>query len=479
MAGDSEFSHLRLVDTLLDLHRKQRTCVVRFERGTTKKQLVVSQGALAFAESNLAQEHLARVLIKLNLLSRKDLKKVSELMKGGSGSDEAVVLATGLDGKRLEEGVHEQAMIILASLFAWSGCELRLFEGKESIRRRCSLALPLPQALAEAARRAVKDHCIPAFRQQLTGLVSAESGTKARSEIPLSSAEAYARGQAKAPVPISRYLESLPKGEVSPEELVRRLLLLGILRLATAHPDQVAEAELPAAQLSERVDELLRRFEVANLYEILSVPTDAQGDEIKAAYHEMARIYHPDCFESAGRGSDLRARAEKLFTYITGAYTTLNDPIARRRYDEVRLKKESQVEAGRQSGAAGDSEMMAETLFRAGRAALTDGKFEQAVRHFKECVWLRPDKARYHYYLGVAQAEIGTSRKAAEQSLLKAIALEPTYADSHLELGKLYLKVNLPKRAEAQFYEVLRWDSENEEALRMLRQIGGEHRKPA
>lgn len=479
MAGDLGFTHLRLVDTLLELHRTQRTCVVRFERGATKKQLVLFRGTLAFAESNLPQEHLAQVLIKLDLLSRKDLKNVSELMKGGKGSDEAVILATGLDGIRLEEGVREQAMIILASLFAWSGCELRLFDGQGSIRRRCCLTLPLPQALTEAARRAVKDHCIPASLQQLTGLVCAESAAEARAGLPLNGAEAYAYGQAKGLVSISRLLLALPKGEVRPEELIQRLLLLGLLRLEETRPDPTDAGERSAAQLSGQVDELLRRVEVANFYEILSVPTDARADEIKAAYHAMARLYHPDCFESKGHGSDLRARVEKLFTYITGAYATLSDPVARDNYDEMRKKKESRVEAARQGSAAGDSEKMAETLLHAGRVALMKREFEQAVSHLRECVWLCPDTARYHHYLGVAQAEIVALRKEAEQHLLKAIALEPTRADSHLELGKLYLKVNLPKRAEAQFYEVLRWDSENAEALRALRQLGEKHHKQA
>jgi len=479
MADDLGFTHLKLVDTLLELHRTQRTCVVRFERGATKKQLVLFHGALAFAESNLPEEHLARVLIKLNLLSRKDLKKVSELMKGGRGSDEAVTLGTGLDAKRLEEGVREQAMMILASLFVWSGCELRLFDGKGSIRRRCSLTLSLPQALAEAARRAVKDHRIPSSLHQLAGWVCAESAAEARAGLPLNSAEAYVYGQAKEPVAVERLLSALPKGEVRPEELVQRLLLLGLLRLEAAHPDPIDGAKRSAAQLSGQVDELLRRFEVANLYEILSVPTNARADEIKAAYHEMARLYHPDCFESKGYGSDLRARVEKLFTYITGAYATLSDPAARGIYDEMRTKKESRVEAARQGRAAGDSEKTAETLLRAGRVALMKREFEQAVSHLRECVWLCPETARYHHYLGVAQAEIAALRKEAEQHLLKAIALEPTRVDSRLELGKLYLKVNLPKRAEAQFFEVLRWDSENAEAREALQQLGKECGKRA
>ena len=54
---------------------------------------------------------------------------------------------------------------------------------------------------------------------------------------------------------------------------------------------------------------------------------------------------------------------------------------------------------------------------------------------------------------------------------MRAIAIDSTSLDSYLELGKLYLKVNLPKRAAAQFQQVLAWDSSNREALRLLGSI--------
>ncbi|MBZ5494850.1 MAG: DnaJ domain-containing protein [Acidobacteriia bacterium] len=466
--------HLKLVETLLELHRTQRSCVVRLERGTTKKQLVFSRGALIFAESNLAQEHLAQVLMKLNLLPRKDLHKVSSLMRSGKSCDEAVVLTTGLDDKRLAEGVHEQAVMILASLFAWSACDLRLFDGDGLIRRRCRLALPVPQALVEAARRSVKDRSVPPSCQLGSGLINTDPAAGARASFPLNGAEAYAYAQVEGATPISHLLPMLPPGEAKPEELLQRLLLLGLLRLEAAMPERSSSAGgAQQEQLSEQVDELLRRFEVANLYEILSLPSDAREADIKTAYHEMARLYHPDRFESKEYSSDFRTRVEKLFTYITGAYTTLSDTVARANYDETRMKKESQVEATLQGRAAVDSdkEKMAETLFRAGRTSLKNREFEKAVSQLRECVWLRPDTARYHHLLGVAQVEIAALRKEAEQHLLKAIELEHMNPDTYLQLGKLYLKVNLPKRAEAQFLEVLHWDPENSEALNMLQAL--------
>ena len=95
----------------------------------------------------------------------------------------------------------------------------------------------------------------------------------------------------------------------------------------------------------------------------------------------------------------------------------------------------------------------------------------QAIDRFKGSAWLCPDKAVYHHYLGVAQSEIPNLRKSAEQSFLKAIEIEKTAAITHLELAKLYVKVNLRRKAEQQLQELLRWDPENKEAHRLLDEL--------
>ena len=63
-------------------------------------------------------------------------------------------------------------------------------------------------------------------------------------------------------------------------------------------------------------------------------------------------------------------------------------------------------------------------------------------------------------------------RKEAEQHLLKSIELDGMQAEPYLALGKLYISVNLPRRAETQLQEALRWDPENSEAQKLLRELG-------
>ncbi len=61
-------------------------------------------------------------------------------------------------------------------------------------------------------------------------------------------------------------------------------------------------------------------------YEVLGVTRDATDDDIKRAYRDLARRYHPDSNPDA-------PNAEERFKEISVAYETLRDPERRRRYD--------------------------------------------------------------------------------------------------------------------------------------------------
>jgi molecular chaperone DnaJ len=62
-----------------------------------------------------------------------------------------------------------------------------------------------------------------------------------------------------------------------------------------------------------------------DLYQVLGVPSDASGEEIKRAYRKLAREYHPDVSQDP--------EADRRFKEINLAYQTLSDPAKRRQYD--------------------------------------------------------------------------------------------------------------------------------------------------
>nr|KJB64202.1 hypothetical protein B456_010G036800 [Gossypium raimondii] len=64
-------------------------------------------------------------------------------------------------------------------------------------------------------------------------------------------------------------------------------------------------------------------------YEILGLPENATRDEIKKAYHALAKKYHPDANKN-------NPSAKRKFQEITDAYETLQNPEKRREYDTMR-----------------------------------------------------------------------------------------------------------------------------------------------
>jgi curved DNA-binding protein CbpA len=217
------------------------------------------------------------------------------------------------------------------------------------------------------------------------------------------------------------------------------------------------------------LEEMLIRFQSANLYEILLVGAEASQEEIQNAYHDQAKKLHPDRFQSSDFSTEVRGKAEQVFARINEAYFTLKNPYARAAYDEKRFAPGGKT-AGTASGVAPPEET-AEALFREGRILLARGDPASAAERLKGCVWLCPEKAAYQHYLGVAQSKIASLRKSAEQHLLRSIELEGSSVDSHLALASLYIDVNLPRKAELQLQRALVLDPENVEGRKLSAEL--------
>ncbi len=466
--------HLRLTATLLDIHKAGVSTIIRLSRGTEKKQLFIRSGRTVNAESNAPDDHLARILVKLDILPQAGLKKVADLMKTGRISDEAIQQVGGLKPHEIEMGAHEQAIQILASVFSWEDGEIRCYRFEGDTKRRIDLRIPVPDILIAAVRAAVTRGFMPSAIKALKGKLAPETDLSPELlALPLDAVETMAFTQVRDVSALEELIPFLPQERSNPRELLQRLLLLGYLRLvdpqASGTKEKVSRDSLLAAQL----DELLQTYETASLYEVLAIPPDASEDAVKMAYHELAKRYHPDRYQAKGRDPGIHTRAGKVFTQIAAAYAVLSNPVRRAGYDEERLRCANPVESALQakSAAAMEKEKMADLLYRAGRASIAKGEFEKAVEQLRECVYAQPETARYQHALGVAQSEIPKLRKEAEQHLLKALELDKLQIDAYVDLARLYIKVNLPRRAELYLQQALNWTPGNQEVERMLKEL--------
>jgi molecular chaperone DnaJ len=81
-------------------------------------------------------------------------------------------------------------------------------------------------------------------------------------------------------------------------------------------------------------------------YKTLGVAKGASPDEIKKAYRQLARKYHPD----ANKGD---SKSEERFKEISEAYNVLSDEKRRKEYDEARSLFGSGMRMPRSGGPAG------------------------------------------------------------------------------------------------------------------------------
>jgi len=99
-----------------------------------------------------------------------------------------------------------------------------------------------------------------------------------------------------------------------------------------------------------------------DFYDLLGLPRDATQDEVRRAYREKVREYHPDL------NDDPRAQAQ--FTALKKAYDTLGDPNERQDYDrlghEAYVAKRLEGLPSQEKWATGTSESAAESSMRTG-----------------------------------------------------------------------------------------------------------------
>jgi curved DNA-binding protein CbpA len=248
---------------------------------------------------------------------------------------------------------------------------------------------------------------------------------------------------------------------------------LARLRTASSQTDGGAQPPTVEKQVVEDVDVFIARVESAkNHYEALNVSRGANLTEIKAAYHLLARHFHPDRFHQSD--AVLRTRIEDAFARVAHAYEVLNDPMRRAEYDQRGISKSS-ANAERSAPVAEAPEVPpranADSSFRQGTEAFKRQDYDAAIRFFAEAAILEPKRARYRAHYGYALMNRPKSRRAAENELLAALALEPDNAQFRVMLAELYQSGGMRRRAEAEAARALTIDPKNQKARALLESL--------
>lgn len=141
-----------------------------------------------------------------------------------------------------------------------------------------------------------------------------------------------------------------------------------------------------------------------NPYEVLGVSPNATNDEIKKAYRELSRKYHPDSYVD----NPLAELAEEKFKEVQEAY------------EQIMKQREGGYTGGATSSSTGNSSGE-ETRFQAVRNFINARRFHEALNVLNG---MSSRNAMWYYYSAVANMGIGNN-VVAVQHAEKAAAMEP------------------------------------------------------
>jgi tetratricopeptide (TPR) repeat protein len=197
--------------------------------------------------------------------------------------------------------------------------------------------------------------------------------------------------------------------------------------------------------VADKVDRLFREHKALGYRGVLGLGRNATLQEIKRAYHSMAKEYHPDRYLHI-HSDTLKDKLNVIFAYLSEAYRELTRAGAAASGPKTSVNDRQAPQT--------DNKGLARMKFREGRRNLDNQDYESAMTFLGQAVYLDDSVPDYHFYYGVALS-MNRKIREAEVSIRKALDLSPDNADYITELGNIYLKLGFRTRAMNAFKKAL------------------------
>jgi len=479
---EGQLSERPLAELIREIIDADLSGAIRLSNGLARVVIYFAKGDLVFATSNLRAHRLRQALKRHKVAER----QIDEFPSGISDEElgAELVRQEAITPALLQEMRLAQVTDVLRVALLWTDGEWS-YDRRVRVEGDLRVALDVDRLLLECAR-----HLPLPFIKSRVGVGAAKyCVAKQVEDVPLSTTEKLALSHISEAGQEVNFADLATKGLREQDALrgIYSLCVAGVVFVADqktilsdgpkSRPviEQVKPAATQVGPTSAEADAnalVTRLYSAKTHYEVLDVSNSADLPEIKKAYHDFARRFHPDRFHQ----SELRASVESAFARIARAYETLNDEKRRRDYDQSlvakhgakpaphQAKPETRIETKpKQAGAN-----RAEDSFQRGTEAMQRNQHGEAIRCFGEAAMLAPNVARYRAYYCSALIRDPNSRRTAETELLAALKLEPNNAAFRVMLAELYQKIGLRKRAEHEATRALSADPTNTSARALL-----------
>lgn len=211
-----------------------------------------------------------------------------------------------------------------------------------------------------------------------------------------------------------------------------------------------------------------------DLFETLGVPYDVEDGALKKAYLKLAKKYHPDKYTEE---NEEKLEAQRIFSKITVAYNTLNDPNKRKHYLELRRLLASHLPEGQTNIPSAENNSTAPAPSQQNVAQnvapppVQNEPKKTEVQYGSSAEKIKEDQARSFFDFGTQLLKKNDTENAIEQ-FKKAINTKNDIAEFHTQLGIAYQKKNWSGMAINEFKLALKYNSKDSVSKKHLEELG-------
>ena len=447
-----------IAEILRDLYLEHLDGVLTIRQGEAEKQVYFAYGSPIFATSNQREDRMGSILYSQGKVSRENLVRAIDQTKASGKRFGTVLVELGIiSPEELVQTVFVQVEAIILSLFTMEEGTFEFQAGPVSTEEIVALNLNPILLICKGVRENFSmtqvDRFLGNLDQRLYPNPDPEYLYPELNQIPIF---IEIMPQLDGEKTIADLLQAT---SASPEEILRALVALKILRSALDPASEFPAAESPVPPPEEEVpgsglDEILAedvnqtnfreevsnmfdRLASANYYEILGLTRKAGKDEIAQSYRDLSEKFHPGQFRNP-KLQDLSGKASEIFNRITVAYTTLTNEVSRGEYHHSMEKERIQNLFSDDS--LDPSE--ARRQYERGMILYQEGDLRGAFKAFDLAASIDPSVSDYYTGLGLLETMEIDGRPPniarAESMFKKAISLQPEEARNYFYLGQIY-----------------------------------------
>lgn len=430
------------------------------------KSLFFEDGHLIFAKTNVIEERLGEILFKIGKIDQPQFGEILKLIKNKAGHErlgKILVQKKVLTQRDLFFALLYQLRTIATSTFSISSGEWKFIEKTPDIPEDSRFNIELQGIITEGANR------IGNFAYFKNKFLYAKLTLKA---VPpelddiLSTYEINFYKDLTAFDNNSTCEKIARELNISDEMFWKKIILfhlLGIVEFIDESPDK---------ELDKNVEEIFGLYErikseTIDYYELLGLKKTAVPNEIKDAYFNRAKQYHPDRIGGVP-DPEVKEKANFVFAEMNKAYATLGDENKKAEYDGRGYKEENINDSVSES-----MRERAKLLYRKGKVLYTQKKYWEAVSALDEAVALDGTKPSYFLLLGMSQMNIPSLHRMAEKHLQTVLQTEPWNVDALVALGILFQTIGQVNRAEGYLRKALSYNPDHALARKKLAEISG------